>query len=138
MLKHVSNQELPSHFGTRAQSARAPSRTRWPAIFGSSRCGDPEHYLAGPGLWTLLQCGARRQQVSRTNGTVMGYTKMLLKRWFLAVNLINLADADMPALAFKRHLGVSHLAIWLVHRNICNAITHQRSSQRGALTCICR
>jgi len=55
----------------------------------------------------VFQCHACRHQASLIAGTIFQGTKLPLTTWFLAIHLISQAKTWLPALALRRHLGVS-------------------------------
>ena len=52
----------------------------------------------------------------------MESTKFLLRTWFLAFYFISHAKNGISKLELMRHLGVSYLTGWLLHRKIIKAM----------------
>jgi len=68
------------------------------------------------------QCGDCAHQCSLLSGTIFEATKLPLKRWFLAMQLLTQAKNNVSALELKRQLGVCYRSAWLIKHKIMEAM----------------
>ena len=101
----MSLPEFMHGYGTEEQCAETLRRLRWPDGFSCPRCGCSAHYVVGHGVRELFQCNGCQHQASLTAGSLLASTKLLLRTWLLAVDLISQAKTALSALTLKRHLG---------------------------------
>lgn len=126
----MSLAEFMASFGTEEQCAEAVRQVRWPQGFECPRCGSGAHYVVGHGARKLFRCSGCRHQTSLTAGSLFASTKLPLKTWFLAIDLLSQAKTGLSALALKRQLGVSYPTTWLMHQKIMHAMTERESQHR--------
>jgi hypothetical protein len=68
------------------------------------------------------QCGSCEYQTSLIAGTMFADTKLALRLWFLALQLLTQAKNNVWALELKRQLGVSYRSAWLKKHKICEVM----------------
>ena len=81
----MSLPEFLQCFGTEAACAEAVRRARWPDGFFCPRCNGGAHCVILSGGRPLFQCNACHRQTSLSAGTLLGSTKLPLRKWFLAI-----------------------------------------------------
>ena len=87
----LSMPEFLKHFGTESQCAAALEHARWPTGFRCPRCDGAAYSRVRGRTHPLFQCQACRHQTSLIAGTVMQSSKLALRVWFLAIDLIRQA-----------------------------------------------
>ena len=98
----LSIPEFLQQFGTEAQCEAALQAARWPHGFVCPKCGGAARtsfVRAGLRYW---QCGRCAHQCSLLSGTLFEATKLLLTRWFLAMQMLTQAKNNVSALELMR------------------------------------
>ena len=126
----MSLPEFLQCFGTEAACAEAVRRARWPDGFFCPRCNGGAHCVILSGGRSLFQCNACHRQTSLSAGTLLGSTKLPLRKWFLAIYLISQAKTGLSALELKRHIGVSSPTAWLMHHKLMTAMAAREAQHR--------
>jgi transposase-like protein len=98
---------------------------RWPEGFRCPRRESRDHNIFGHGARRLYQCKSCRHQTSLTAGSVTHSSKLPLRTWFLALDLISQAKTGLSALALIRQLGTSYCTAWLVHHNLMASLAQR-------------
>jgi hypothetical protein len=65
-----------------------------------------------------------------TSGTVFEATKLPLKRWFLAMQLLTQAKNNVSALELTRQLGVIYRTAWLIKHKLLQAMAQAESDRQ--------
>lgn len=112
-------------FGTETQCEAALEKARWPEGFRCPHCGEGRHYVLRKRGRKTFQCRSCRVQTSLIAGTLFQGPHRALTLWFLAIDLISEAQTGLPALAPKRHLGVSYLTAWLIQHKLMQTMTER-------------
>lgn len=108
--------ELFQNYGTEEQCSQALFKWRWPEGFRCPECGAEQHSKIN--TRQLYQCSRCHHQTSLTSGTIFEYTKLPLRKWFLAIHLITQAKTGVSALSLKRQIGVSYNTAWQMKQKI--------------------
>ena len=75
-------------------------------------CGNPRFYLCGH----RVGCTRCNRRWSVTAGTVMAHTKLPLRTWFRAMQLMSSAKQGISAVELGRRLGISYPSAWHLHK----------------------
>jgi len=121
--------EFFEQYGTQQQCEEVVRSWRWPDGFVCPECGESEHSEHRRGTLLYFQCCQCRHQCSLIAGTIFQATKVILPKWFLAMQLISQAKNGVAALELMRHLGVSYPTAWLMKQKIME-VMHQREQSR--------
>lgn len=121
--KGLSLPQFLQRYGTEEQCEEALIVARWPAGFVCPACG-------GKGVRTSFrrghqrywQCAGCQHQCSLTSGTVFEATKLPLRLWFMAMQLLTQAKNNVSALELKRQLGVCYRTAWLIKHKLIEAM----------------
>lgn len=121
--KGLSLPQFLQRYGTEEQCEEALILARWPAGFVCPACG-------GKGVRTSFrrghqrywQCAGCQHQCSLTSGTVFEATKLPLRLWFMAMQLLTQAKNNVSALELKRQLGVCYRTAWLIKHKLIEAM----------------
>jgi predicted RNA-binding Zn-ribbon protein involved in translation (DUF1610 family) len=116
---------LPEFFrlyGTEAQCEQALQAARWPQGFVCPRCGGTVAWSRRRGRQALRLCAGCGYQCSLTAGTVMQDTKLPLRTWFLAMQLISTAKNGVAALELRRQLDVSYPTAWMLKHKLTESM----------------
>ena len=115
IVQFQAGQSLPAflaEYGTEEQCRHALLQHRWPDGFRCPDCGHAGHCQLA--RRDVLQCNRCKRQVSPTSGTIFAETKLALRIWFLAMDLIGQSKCGVSALSLRRQLGVSYNTAWLL------------------------
>lgn len=118
----LSMREFFDRYGTEANCQAALQAARWPQGFACPECGGSARtsfVRQGLRYW---QCGACGRQCSLICGTMFEATKLPLRIWFLAMQLLTQAKNNVSALELRRQLGVSYGSAWLIKHKIMEAM----------------
>lgn len=91
------------------RSGQALVATRWPDGFVCTACSARQPrtcFRRGGRLY--WQCSGCQHQCSVTSGTDFEATKLPLRRWLLAMQLLTLSRNNVSALELRRQLGVCY------------------------------
>ena len=123
----VSLMAFLDRYGSEAQCREALAQSRWPEGFRCQACGHPSHcHLKGRDVY---QCNRCKRQASLTSGTLFADTKLPLRTWFLAIDLLTQHKNGISALALHRQLGVSYNTAWLLKHKLMQAMVERDSDQ---------
>jgi len=118
----LSMPEFFRRFETEEQCEQALVATRWPKGFVCPRCSSTSAWRRRRGQQALRLCSGCGYQCSLTAGTVMQHTKLPLRTWFLAMQLISSAKNGVAALELMRQLDVSYPTAWLLKHKLTEAM----------------
>jgi ribosomal protein L37AE/L43A len=118
----LSMPEFFDLYGTEAQCRAALQAARWPRGFECPVCGGAARTSFERGQLRYWQCGSCEHQTSLIAGTMFANTKLALRLWFLALQLLTQAKNNVSALELERQLGVSYRSAWLMKHKICEAM----------------
>ena len=119
----LSMPEFWERYGTENQCQAALQAARWPNGFLCPACGSTTartSFLGG--RLRYWQCGDCAHQCSLLSGTIFESTKLPLRRWFLAMQLLTQSKNNISALELKRQLGVCYRSAWLIKHKIMEAM----------------
>jgi hypothetical protein len=118
----LSMPEFFERYGAESQCQAALQAARWPSGFVCPKCGGAArtHFVrAGLPYW---QCGGCPHQTSLISGTMFEASKLSLRRWFLAMQLLTQSKNNVSALELMRQLGVCYRSAWLLKHKIMEAM----------------
>ena len=118
----LSLPEFFSRYGTEQQCEQALAAQRWPQGFRCPRCGGDAAWSTRRGRQLLQLCAGCGYQCSLIAGTIMENTKLPLRTWFLAMQLISSAKNGVAALELRRQLDVSYPTAWMLKHKISQAM----------------
>ena len=118
----LSMPEFWERYGTESQCQAALESARWPDGFVCPACGGAARTSFVRGSLRYWQCGACARQCSLLSGTIFESTKLPLRRWFLAMQLLTQSKNNVSALELMRQLGVSYRSAWLIKHKIMEAM----------------
>lgn len=127
----LSMPEFLQRYGTEAQCRAALQAARWPSGFVCPACGGAARTSFERGGLRYWQCGQCAYQCSLLSGTIFESSKLPLRLWFLALQLLTQAKNNVSALELMRQLGVSYRSAWLMKHKIMEAM--RRREQRREL-----
>ena len=107
-------------FGTEQRCWLALYRLQFPQGFVCKRCQATAYYRIK--RRQCLQCVSCKRQYSLRAGTMMAYSKISLKQWFMALYLITQSKKSLSSLALMRYLGLSYNSAWLLQQKIIHAL----------------
>jgi transposase-like protein len=85
---------------------------------------------AGHGRKGLWKCGACREQLSVTVGTIMEDSHIPLNKWLFAFHLLCASKKGMSAHQLHRMLGVTYKSAWFMAHRIRYAMTQEPLSSK--------
>ena len=118
----LSMPEFLEQYGTEAQCRAALQAARWPNGFVCPVCRGAARTCFDRGGLRYWQCGNCDHQCSLISGSVFESSKLPLRRWFLAMQLLTQAKNNVSALELMRLLGVSYRTAWLVKHKLMEAM----------------
>ena len=129
--KGLSLPQFMELYGTEQQCEQALIAARWPSGFLCPRCSSTQARTSfrrqGRLYW---QCAGCQHQCSVTSGTVFESSKLALRVWFMAMQLLTQAKNNVAALELKRQLGVCYRTAWLVKHKLLEAMRLAESERR--------
>jgi hypothetical protein len=114
--------EFLQRYGTEGQCEDALAASRWPEGWACPRCGGANAYAFRRGRQPYRECVGCRYQCSLIAGTMFEGSKLPLRVWFLAMQLLSQAKNNVAALELRRQLGVSYPTAWLIKHKIMEAM----------------
>ena len=84
----LSMPEFFERYATEAQCQAALQAARWPRGFVCPKCGGEARTQFVRGGLPYWQCGVCPHQTSLISGTMFEASKLSLRRWFLAMQLL--------------------------------------------------
>lgn len=114
--------EFLERYGTEAQCEDALAASRWPNGWSCPRCGGSQAYAFRRGRQPYQECVGCRYQCSLIAGTMLEGSKLPLRVWFLAMQLISQAKNNVAALELRRQLGVSYPTAWLMKHKLMESM----------------
>ena len=118
----LSMPEFFERYGTEGQCQAALQAARWPRGFVCPKCGGAARTQFVRGGLPYWQCGGCPHQTSLISGTMFEASKLSLKRWFLAMQLLTQSKNNVSALELMRQLGVCYRSAWLLKHKIMEAM----------------
>lgn len=114
----LSLPDFMAQYGTEEQCEDALCASRWPQGYSCVRCSCSDNSSFRREGRLYFQCSACRYQCSPISRTVFGATKLPLRLWFLAMQLLTQSKNNVAALELMRHLGVSYRSAWLMKHKL--------------------
>ena len=114
--------EFLERYGTEAQCEAAVAASRWPKGWSCPRCGGSHAYPFRRGRQPYQECVDCHYQCSLIAGTMFESSKLPLRVWFLAMQLISQAKNNVAALELRRQLGVSYPTAWLMKHKLMESM----------------
>jgi transposase-like protein len=118
----LSMAQFFERYGTEDLCEQALAQARWPKGFVCPRCRGRAAWSCRRGTQPYRLCSSCGYQCSLTAGTIMQHTKLPLRVWFLAMQLISQAKNGLSALALRRQLDVSYPTAWLLKHKLMQAM----------------
>ena len=118
----LSMSEFFERYGTEDKCRRALEAARWPRGFGCASCGGAARSVFERGGMRYWQCAACPHQTSLISGTIFQGTKLALRVWFQAMQLLTQSKNNVSALELRRQLGVNYHSAWLLKHKIMQAM----------------
>jgi predicted RNA-binding Zn-ribbon protein involved in translation (DUF1610 family) len=125
----LSMREFLDLYGTEQQCQEALQAARWPKGFVCPECGGIARTSFVRGQLRYWECAGCARQCSLIRGTVFEASKLPLRTWFLAMQLLTQAKNNVSALELRRQLGVAYGTAWLVKHKIMEAMRLRESSR---------
>ena len=125
----LSMREFLDLYGTEQKCQAALQAARWPAGFVCPDCGGAARTSFVREQLRYWECGGCGRQCSLIRGTVFGATKLPLRTWFLAMQLLTQAKNNVSALELRRQLGVAYGTAWLIKHKIMEAMRLREDSR---------
>ena len=126
--KGFSWQDFYRRFGTEQRCWRALYQLKFPQGFLCQNCQNTSYYRIQ--RRQCLQCTACKRQYSLRAGTMLAFSKISLKIWFMALYLITQSKKSLSSLALMRHLGLSYNSAWLLQQKIIHALNQHDQQQQ--------
>jgi transposase-like protein len=110
---------------------------RWPDGTFCAHCGSVNvHRLKGKSHRAgLFQCNDCAQAFTVTVGSVMERSHIPLRKWVLAIYLLNSSKKGMSAHQLHRMLGVTYKTAWFMAHRIREAMAPSNPSPLGGEGC---
>lgn len=119
----LSLPQFMERYGTEEQCGQAVIAARWPPGFTCPACGLRQARSTfrrqGRLYWQCADCA---RQCSVISGTVFESTKLPLRRWFMAMQLLTQSKNNVSALELKRQIGVCYRTAWLLKHKLLEAM----------------
>lgn len=129
--KGLSMPEFLQRYATEQQCEEALILARWPEGFVCPACGGRRVRTSfRRGEQRYWQCAGCQHQCSLTSGTLFEATKLPLRLWFMAMQLLSQAKNNVSALELKRQLGVCYRTAWLIKHKLLEAMGLAESGRR--------
>jgi hypothetical protein len=122
--------EFMERYGQEEQCEAALERQRWPDGFRCPRCAGTKAWSFRRAGHPLRQCQGCAHQASLTAGTILQDTKLPLRTWFLAMQLLSQAKTNLAALELRRQLGVSYPTAWMLKHKIIESMRHAEAERQ--------
>ena len=119
--------EFQRRFGSEEACRAYLFASRWPEGFVCPACDTQEVGAeTGRHLWICTACG---RQTSITAGTVMHKTRLPLRTWFWAADLVSTFHPGISAKQLQRQLGIgSHETVWAMLHKLRGAMAAPSTS----------
>lgn len=112
--------EFMDKFSTEEACRTYILRVRWPVNFVCPACGGGKGWNTARGT---VYCSLCHRQTSPTAGTILHNSRVLLKRWFLAMWLACTQKTGLSASNLQRELGLgSYKTAWLMLQKLRQAM----------------
>ncbi|NQZ60404.1 MAG: IS1595 family transposase [Lentisphaeraceae bacterium] len=96
---------------------------KWPDGFHCRRCSHNKSSIQQRGTREIHECLNCFYQESLTAHTLFEYTRLPLKKWFLAIQLLTQAKTCMSAMELHRHLNVNIKTAQLLKHKLMQTLT---------------
>lgn len=123
LMKGLTDAEFERGYGSEDQCQEALVAARQQEGMACPSCGNPRFYLCG----RRVGCTRCNRRWSVTAGTVMAYTKLPLRTWFRAMQLMSSTKQGVSAVELGRRLGLSYPSAWYLHKRLRHAMTERES-----------
>lgn len=123
LMKGLTDAEFERRYGTEEQCLEALVAVRRQEGMGCPQCGNPRFYLCG----RRIGCTRCNRRWSVTAGTVMAHTKLALRVWFRAMQLMSSTKQGISAVELGRRLGLSYASAWYLHKRLRHAMTEREA-----------
>ena len=118
----LSMTEFFERYGTEDKCRDALAAARWPRGFVCPACGGAARSAFEREQMRYWQCAACAHQTSLISGTMFQGTKLALRVWFQAMQLLTQSKNNVSALELRRQLGVNYRSAWLLKHKIMEAM----------------
>ena len=116
--------ELTTQIDGEEKARELPEKMRWPNGVVCPRCG--HEHISRLKDCAKFECAACKYQFSVTSGTFMHKTRLPLRKWFIAIQLICESKKGVSAKQIERMIDVSYPTAWHMMHRIREAITGDR------------
>jgi transposase-like protein len=117
-------------YGTEEKCESALAAARWPKGFVCPHCSSDKAWSFRRGRQPYRECASCGYQCSMLVGTMFQATKVPLRCWFLAMQLLTQSKNNVAALELRRQLGVSYPTAWLIKHKIMEAMRLREADRR--------
>lgn len=100
---------------------------RWPEGFRCPRCGYADYAVISSRRLPLYVCLSCRYQCSVTAGTVMERSRVPLRKWFQAIDIM--ARTGMNATRLSKMIGVTYKTAWLMMHKLRDAMARRNDAE---------
>lgn len=118
----LSMTEFFDRYGSEDKCRQALEAARWPRGFACPACGGAARSVFDRAAMRYWQCAACPHQTSLISGTIFQGTKLALRVWFQAMQLLTQSKNNVSALELRRQLGVNYHSAWLLKHKIMEAM----------------
>ena len=119
MKGYMSIPEFHEHFSTEESCADFIERERWGDSPVCPKCGVIKVYRISGKM--PFKCGGCKEKFSVRTGTIMENSRISLKKWLLAINLMTTARKGISSVQFAKELGVTQKTSWFLANRIRKA-----------------
>jgi transposase-like protein len=122
LMKGLTDAEFERRYGAEHQCLDALVAARRAAGMACPDCDNPRFYLCGH----RVGCTWCNRRWSVTAGTVMAHTKLPLRSWFRAMQLMSSTKQGISAVELGRRPG-RYPSAWYLHKRLRHAMTERES-----------
>ena len=119
MKGYMSIPEFHERFPTEESCADFIERERWGDSPVCPKCGVIKVYRISGKM--PFKCGGCKEKFSVRTGTIMENSRISLKKWLLAINLMTTARKGISSVQFAKELGVTQKTSWFLANRIRKA-----------------
>lgn len=132
-FQHVlSMVEFVAQYGMEAKCYRALYLSRWPQGFRCPACANRSRSRFHRDGRVYYKCCACRHQTTLVSRMLFEGTKLPLRTWFVAINLLTSTKTNLSALELKRHLGLLYRTSWGLQHKIMQPKMEQEETRQLA------
>jgi hypothetical protein len=114
--------EFFDRYGPEDKCRKALEAARWSHGFVCPARGGAACCVFERGAMRCWQCAGCPHQTSLISGTIFQGTRLALRVWFQAMQLLTQSKNNVSALALRSQLGVNHHSAWLIKQKIMEAM----------------